>query len=326
MVQIRSIKISGKALLAPMAGITDLPFRLLCKEQGAALVFTEMISAEGLIRRQGGTEALLESRPEERPVAYQIFGRKSESMAGAARILSDGIADIIDINMGCPVRKVTRGGSGAALMREPEEAGKVISAVVEASSVPVTVKIRKGWGPKDFRAVELARIAEAAGAAAITVHGRTAAQGYSGRADWSAIKAVKEAVTMPVIGNGDVTSAADAARMMDETGCDAVMVGRGALGNPWVFREINRYLLTGSFPERPSIDEKKDMLLRHFGMMARRHGGEFAAKVMRKHAAWYSRGMAGAAEFRKEVNAAGTEGSFVRAVEAFFGYVRRAGA
>ena len=301
-----------------MAGITDLPFRLLCKEQGAALVFTEMISAEGLIRRQPGTETLLESRPEERPVAYQIFGRKTDSMAEAARILSDGIADIIDINMGCPVRKVTKSGSGAALMREPDEAGKVIRAVVEASSVPVTVKIRKGWGPKDFRAAELARIAEGAGAAAITVHGRTAAQGYSGLADWSAIKAVKEAVTIPVIGNGDVTSAADAARMMGETGCDAIMVGRGSLGNPWVFREINEYLLTGSPPERPSAEEKKEMLFRHFGMMKERHGEVFAARVMRKHAAWYSRGMAGAAEFRKEVNAAVTEASFVQAVETFF--------
>jgi tRNA-dihydrouridine synthase B len=318
-IHIGSVAITGVGVLAPLAGITDLPFRLICKEQGAALVYTEMISAEGLIRRQKGTEQITETVPAEKPVAFQLFGRRPASMADAARIICTLGADIIDINMGCPVRKVVKGGSGAALLRDVREAEVLIRAVVEAASpVPVTVKLRTGWDASDFVAADVARAAEALGVAAVAVHGRYARQGFSGRADWSAIRAVKQAVNIPVIGNGDVTCASDAKRMTEETGCDMVMVGRGALGNPWIFREINGYLSDGNLPASPSAGERGEMLMRHLKMVVARDGERHGIRVMRKHAAWYSKGLIGSPEFRRVINHVETLAAFDEAVADFF--------
>jgi tRNA-dihydrouridine synthase B len=315
---IGDINIPGVAVLAPLAGITDLPFRLICKELGAALVYTEMISAEGLIRKQKGTEQITETDPREKPVAFQLFGRRPGSMAEAARILCGLGADIIDINMGCPVKKVVKGGSGAALLRDVRDAEGLIRAVVEASRVPVTVKLRTGWGAEDFVAVELARAAEALGAKAVAVHGRYAKQGFAGRADWSAIRAVKESVGIPVIGNGDIASAHDAKRMQGETGCDMVMVGRGALGYPWIFREIKEYISTENIPSPPLAIERGEMLIRHLKMVVARDGERHGIRVMRKHAAWYSKGLVGSPEFRRVINHVDTLGDFEEAVTSFF--------
>ncbi len=317
--KIGNIEITGAAVLAPLAGITDLPFRLLCKEQGAALVYTEMISAEGLIRRQGAALRITESAPEERPVAFQLFGGRPEAMAGAAGMLAGLGADIVDINMGCPVRKVVSGGAGAALLKDIKAAALVVKSVVAATPLPVTVKLRTGPTGSDFVAADMAKAAREAGAAAVAVHGRHAGQGFSGDADWSAIRAVKEAVGIPVIGNGDVRSAQDAGRMLDETGCDLVMIGRGALGNPWIFREVNSFLTAGEVPPPPSRAEKGGMLLRHLRAVVAREGELHGVRMMRKHAAWYCRGEDGGAGFRRKVNAETTMAGFEEAVREFFG-------
>ncbi len=305
-------------VLAPMAGITDLPFRKICKELGAGLVFSEMVSVEALVRDHKRTKSMLHTDSAERPVGFQIFGSKPESLAEAARIVSQGQVDFIDINMGCPVPKVLRSGAGSALLRDIVLAKEIMVAVKEASGVPVTVKIRLGWDAKNIVAVDLAQSAESAGIAAVTVHARTKVQGFSGHADWSMIKLVKESVGIPVIGNGDVRSARDARRMMDETGCDGVMIGRAIQGYPWIFREARQYLEQGTVPAPPSLEEREAVMLRHLKDMVALVGENIGVREMRKHLCWYTKGLPGGADFRTRVNRLSWTNEVKPEIEEFF--------
>ena len=299
---IREILKKNPLVLAPMAGITDFPFRMLCKELGAGLVFSEMVSVEALIREHRRTQGMLATDPAERPVVFQIFGSKPASMAEAAHIVSRGEVDFIDINMGCPVPKILKGGAGSALLRDLGLAKEIMAAVAGASRVPVTVKIRLGWDARSIVAVDMALAAESAGLAAVTVHARTKAQGFSGRADWDMIRVVKKSVSIPVIGNGDVRAPQDAKRMMDETGCDGVMIGRAIQGYPWIFRETRQFLETGVVPSPPSFGEREAVMQRHLDDMVGLLGEEAGVREMRKHLCWYTKGLPEGAEFRQRVN------------------------
>lgn len=320
---IREILKKNPLVLAPMAGITDLPFRIICREMGAGLVYSEMVSSEALIRSHKRSFGMLTTVPEERPVVFQIFGSKPESMAGAAKILSGQMIDFIDINMGCPVPKVLKSGSGSALLRDLGLAKEIMQAVAGASGLPVTVKVRLGWDAKSIVAIELARAAEAAGIAAIAVHARTKAMGFSGSADWSMIRAVKDAVGIPVIGNGDVRTALDAKRMLDETGCDGVMVGRAMQGNPWIFREAKAYLETGVMLPPPTVEEREDVMMRHLDDVIGLLGEGVGVREMRKHLCWYTKGLPGGAEFREKVNHLSTIADVKREIGEYFLNLRR---
>lgn len=300
--KIGNVGLSSPFLLAPLAGITDGPFRRLCSEVGAGLVYSEMVSAKGLWYKDKNTGGLLEILPGEGPVAYQLFGHEPEIMAFAARELDKRDNVIFDINMGCPVPKIVKNGEGSALMKNPDLAHDVVAAAVKNTSKPVTVKIRAGWDADSINAVEVAHAVSAAGASAIAVHGRTREQYYSGKADWSVIAAVKRAVDIPVIGNGDVTDGASALRMVEETGCDFVMVARGALGNPWIFRELNAAWRGEPLPPPPTKEDKKQMMLRHFNDVLDLKGEYVAVREMRKHVGWYLKGVPGAAAFRGKIN------------------------
>lgn len=300
--KIGNVGLSSPFLLAPLAGITDGPFRRLCSEAGAGLVYSEMVSAKGLWYKDKNTGGLLEFLPGEGPVAYQLFGHEPEIMAFAARELDKRDNVIFDINMGCPVPKIVKNGEGSALMKNPDLAHDVVAAAVKNTSKPVTVKIRAGWDADSINAVEVAHAVSAAGASAIAVHGRTREQYYSGKADWSVIAAVKRAVDIPVIGNGDVTDGASALRMVEETGCDFVMVARGALGNPWIFRELNAAWRGDPLPPPPTKEDKKQMMLRHFNDVLDLKGEYVAVREMRKHVGWYLKGVPGAAAFRGKIN------------------------
>ncbi len=292
-------EINGYAALAPMAGVTDRAFRELCVSFGASYVVGEMVSAKGLVYGSEKSRELLVLSEKERPAAVQLFGNEPETMAKAAKIAMEYSPDIIDINMGCPAPKIAMNGCGAALMKEPELCGRIVRAVKDAVPVPVTVKLRKGWDKNTVNAVEVAKICEASGADAVTIHGRTREQQYMPAADWEIIKQVKRAVRIPVIGNGDITSAELAAEMVERTGCDMVMIGRGALGNPWIFSEISR-LLGHDRPSLPVSDaERITVLLRHVARMCEYKGENVAMREARKHAAWYFKGMRGAAALRK---------------------------
>lgn len=299
---IGNVKIDGNLILGPMAGVTDLPFRLLCKEQGAALVYTEMISAKGIYYQNKNTEKLWEISEKERPVSLQLFGSEPALMADMAEKIEERNFDILDINMGCPVPKVVNNGEGSALMKEPALAGRIVQAVSDRIKKPVTVKFRKGFYKGDHTAVEFAKRMEDCGAKAIAVHGRTREEYYSGKADWEVIAKVKEAVSIPVIASGDLFSAEDAIRCEEETGCDGFMLARGARGNPFLFHQIATYQETGHPAEKPSIGEVVSIVLRHAKMLMEFKGDYLGIREMRKHVAWYTAGFANSAGLRRAVN------------------------
>ena len=309
--------IPNRTVLAPMAGVTDRPFRILCKRMGCGMLVSEMISAKGLTYNNERTWELLESDPEEQPLVVQLFGSESMIMAKAAYALQHRGARCIDINMGCPVPKVVSSGEGSALMKRPELVAELVSAVVDAVTIPVTVKIRKGWDENSVNCVEIAKICEQYGAAALAVHARTRAQFYSGVADWSAIADVKRSVNIPVFGNGDIFSAVDAVRMCETTRCDAVMVGRGAMGNPWIFREIIHYAMTGKLLAAPDVDERVTMLLEQMRMLIQQKGEQRAIKEMRSHAAWYTKGLRNSARLREQFNKADSAARFKEIFQMF---------
>ncbi len=303
---IARVHVANRLVLAPMAGVCDAPFRRICKEMGCGLVYTEMISAMALVYDNRRTLEMIRIFDDERPVAVQLFGSDPDVMARAAATVEQLGADILDINMGCPAPKIVRSGEGAALMCRPGLAWEIVRAVRAACTVPVTVKIRKGWDEETANAVEFAMGCVEAGADAVAVHGRTRAEGYSGAADWSVIARVAQAVPVPVLGNGDVDSPEAAARMLDKTGCAAVMVGRGALGNPWIFRRALSLISTGQLLPEPGARERIAMAIRHLKDVAAFKGDEVAASQMRKHLAWYVRGLRGAARVREAIMAAPT--------------------
>ncbi|MGN0336859.1 MAG: tRNA dihydrouridine synthase DusB [Lachnospiraceae bacterium] len=302
--QIGNVTLKNNLILGPMAGVTDLPFRLLCAEQGAGLLCMEMVSAKAILYNNKNTKAMLTIDAREHPVSLQLFGSDPQIMGDIARRLEDeGVPfDILDINMGCPVPKVVNNGEGSALMKDPILAGQIIESMVKATSRPVTVKIRKGFDDAHVNAPELAHIAQESGAAAVAVHGRTREQYYSGKADWAVIRKVKETVTIPVIGNGDILSAADAICMREETGCDGFMIARGAQGNPWIFKQILHEWETGEPLEKPSPEEMTEMMLRHARMQIEFKGEYVGIREMRKHAAWYTAGYHGASHLRRALS------------------------
>lgn len=316
--KIGNVILENNLILAPMAGVTDLPFRLLCKEQGAGLAGMEMVSAKAIMYHNKNTESLLEIHPDEGPVALQLFGSDPDIMSDMAKRIEQRPFSILDINMGCPVPKVVNNGEGSALMRNPSLAEAIVSKVVKAIDKPVTVKIRKGFDDDHVNAVELARVCEAAGAAAVAVHGRTREQYYSGRADWGIIAKVKESVSIPVIGNGDVVDGITAERMMDQTGCDGVMIGRAARGNPWIFREIKAYLERGEIIKKPSPEEVRDTVLRHAALQLEAKGEYIGIREMRKHVSWYTAGYPHSARLRQRVNEMETFEDVKKSIEVIF--------
>lgn len=301
--QIGNVTLENNLILAPMAGVTDLPFRLLCKEKGAGLLCMEMVSAKAILYKNKNTQALLEIDPRENPVSLQLFGSDPDIISQIAHEIEERPFDILDINMGCPVPKIVNNGEGSALMKNPVLAGEIIEKTVKVIQKPVTVKIRKGFDDEHVNAVEMARVAQESGAAAVAVHGRTREQYYSGKADWDIIRQVKEAVSIPVIGNGDLLTAEDVIAMKEQTGCDGFMIGRGAQGNPWIFEQILHYFRTGEKLPKPSAEEVTDMILRHAKMMLEFKGEYTGIREIRKHAAWYTAGYPNSAKLRVAINA-----------------------
>lgn len=300
--RIGTVALENNVFLAPMAGVTDLPFRLLCKEMGCGLVYSEMVSAKGILYDNKNTEELLHVEEAERPTAIQLFGSDPEILGQMAKKIEHYPIDIIDVNMGCPAPKIVKNGEGSALGKTPALIGEIVHALVTAQKKPVTIKIRKGFDDNHLNAVEIAKIAEANGASAIAVHGRTREQYYSGKADWDCIREVKKAVSIPVIGNGDVFTPEDAKDLFEATGCDAIMVGRGAQGNPWIFKRILHYLETGELLPEPTAQERIEKSLRHARMLVDYKGEYIGIREMRKHMASYMKGLPGVAQLRGKIN------------------------
>jgi nifR3 family TIM-barrel protein len=299
---IGNVTLENRYLLAPMAGVSDLPFRILCHRQGAGMTGMEMISAKAILYKNKNTKQLMEISPEEGAVSLQLFGSDPQIMADMARQIEELDFQILDINMGCPVPKVVNNGEGSALMKQPLLVGQIVEAVSSAVKKPVTVKIRAGFDESCINAVEIAHIAQESGAAAVAVHGRTRQQYYSGEADWEIIGQVKDALHIPVLGNGDIRCPQDAARMMEQTGCDGVLIGRAARGNPWIFRDMVCYERTGEVPPKPSLEEVIQMLLEHAKLQLEYKGEYTGIREMRKHAAWYTAGYKNSAKLRGRIN------------------------
>lgn len=315
---IGNVELKNNVILAPMAGVTDLPFRVLCKEQGAGLLCMEMVSAKAIYYGSKNTEELMKISPAEMPVSLQLFGSDADIMADMAKKIEEKPFAVLDINMGCPVPKVVNNGEGSALMKNPKLAEEIITKMVKAVKKPVTVKIRKGFDEAHLNAVEMAKIAEASGAAAVAVHGRTREQYYTGKADWDCIRAVKEAVKIPVIGNGDVIDALSAERLLKETGCDGVMVGRAAQGNPFIFREITEYLETGVIPPKPTPAEVRATIERHARMQMEEKGEYTGVREMRKHLSWYTVGYPNSAKYRQMINSMETMEELLHSLDMVF--------
>ena len=300
--KIGNIQLDNEVFLSPMAGVTDLPFRLICKEKGCGMLYTEMINAKALCYDDENTKKMLKIEEQEHPIAVQIFGSDPEYMGKAAAIMNQYPNEILDINMGCPAPKVVKNGDGSALMRNPKLAAQVLSAVVKNSEKPVTLKIRKGWDDDSVNAVEIAKIAQECGISALAIHGRTREQFYSGKADWDIIAEIKQSIDIPVIGNGDVFEVEDAVNMLEKTKCDAIMIGRGAQGNPWIFKRINHYMKTGEILPEPTLEEKITTAIKHMNLAVAEHGEYVAVREMRKHIGWYLKGLKNSARYRDQIN------------------------
>lgn len=310
--KIGNVIIPNNIALAPMAGVTDLPFRLLCKEQGAGLLYTEMVSAKAILYNNKNTKELLKVEKGENPIAVQLFGSDPEIMGEIAKRVEELPFDIIDVNMGCPVPKVVNNGEGSALMKNPVLVGKIVEAMVKSVKKPVTVKIRKGFNDECINAPEIAHVIEESGGAAVAVHGRTREEYYRGHADWDIIRQVHDRVNIPVIGNGDITEPEDAINMMKQTGCEGIMIGRGAQGNPWIFRRINHYLATGEMLDKPNPIEIKQMIIKHARLQYEIKGEYTGVREMRKHIAWYTQGLKNSAALRNDVNKIDTMDELIR--------------
>ena len=315
--KIGNVELENNLILAPMAGVTDLPFRVLCKEQGAGMVCTEMASSRAIFHNDEKTKQLINTDGEKRPISFQIFGSDEESMAFSAKEFSK-FADIIDINMGCPAPKVVKNGDGSKLLLDLEKADKIIKAVVQNSSVPVTLKMRKGWDKEHIVAVELAKMAEKNGISAITVHGRTRTEFFSGEVDLEIIRKVKEAVSIPVIGNGNIVDEETAMEMFEKTGVDGIMIGRGSLGNPWIFRNIKHYLETGEKLEQPTLQERKEVMKRHIELSIQDKGENVAIHEIRKHISWYTKNLPNSSDFRNRVNHTENSQALIELVDEYF--------
>ena len=314
--KIGNVELENNLILAPMAGVTNQPFRIICKQFGAGMVCTEMASSKAIFHNDQKTKRLLNTEGEKRPISFQIFGSDEETMGYASKYISK-LADIVDINMGCPAPKVVKNGDGSKLLLDLEKAEKIIKAVVQNSDKPVTLKIRKGWDKNNIVAVEIAKIAEQNGISAITVHGRTRSEFYTGKADWDIIKQVKAAVSIPVIGNGDVIDEESALEMFKETNVDGIMIGRGAFGNPWIFREIIHYLETGEKLPKPTNEEKLEVIKKHVEL-AVKEKGEIAVKELRKHIAWYTKNLKNSSEFRNKINTIEQESELINYIDEYF--------
>ena len=300
--KIGNVQLDNEVFLSPMAGVTDLPFRTICKEKGCGMLYTEMINAKALCYDDENTKKMLNLEDDGHPVAVQIFGSDPEYMGKAASIMNQYTNDILDINMGCPAPKVIKNGDGSALMRNPKLAAEVLTAVVKNSKKPVTLKIRKGWDDNSVNALEIAKIAEECGISALAIHGRTREQFYSGKADWDIIAEIKQSINIPVIGNGDVFDVQDAVHMLEKTKCDAIMIGRGSQGNPWIFNRINHYMKTGEVLPEPTLEEKISTAIKHMNLAVAEHGEYVAVREMRKHIGWYLKGLKNSAKYRDQIN------------------------